>query len=178
MSTLFNCKSCCRKAFFINSNKTYLSLSRYSATAPSEPPSKPSPQEVQDISFSYYWDTPAPTPLQLRQANKFFAAHPPELLYSSATFRTVEQSTVPEVAFLGRSNVGKSSVLNALMGQKICHTSSKPGRTRTMNFFAVGGPDGVGSPGKIVLLDMPGYGKGSRKEWGPEIMKYLVGRRQ
>lgn len=85
---------------------------------------------------------------------------------------------MPEVVFLGRSNVGKSSLLNAVMGRNICHTSSKPGRTRTMNFFAVGGPDEAGSPGRIVVLDMPGYGKGSRAEWGPEITKYLVGRKQ
>lgn len=64
------------------------------------------------------------------------------------------------------------------MGRKICHTSSKPGRTKSMNFFAVGGEDQAGNPGKLVVLDMPGYGKGSREEWGPEIMKYLVGRRQ
>ena len=47
-----------------------------------------------------------------------------------------------------------------------------------MNFFAIGGEDGRGSPGKLAVLDMPGYGKGSREEWGPEIMKYLVGRKQ
>ena len=47
-----------------------------------------------------------------------------------------------------------------------------------MNFFAVGGEDGRGSPGKLAVLDMPGYGKGSREEWGAEIMKYLVGRKQ
>ncbi len=47
-----------------------------------------------------------------------------------------------------------------------------------MNFFAVGGEDGAGNPGKLVVLDMPGYGNGSRAEWGKEIMKYLVGRRQ
>lgn len=47
-----------------------------------------------------------------------------------------------------------------------------------MNVFAVGGDDGRGSPGKVAVLDMPGYGKGSREEWGPEIMKYLVGRKQ
>lgn len=47
-----------------------------------------------------------------------------------------------------------------------------------MNFFAVGGEDGHGSPGRLAVLDMPGYGKGSREEWGPEIMKYLIGRKQ
>ena len=46
-----------------------------------------------------------------------------------------------------------------------------------MNFFAVGGEDGSGNKGKITVLDMPGYGKGSREEWGREVEKYLAGRR-
>ena len=133
---------------------------------------------IPESTFSYRWETSAPSASQLSQAERFFLSHPPVLLYSTDTFRTVELSTVPEVAFLGRSNVGKSSLLNALLGRKICHTSSKPGRTKTMNFFAVGGEDQTGNPGKVVVLDMPGYGEGSRKEWGPEIMKYLIGRRQ
>lgn len=85
-------------------------------------------------------------------------------------------SLEPEVAFLGRSNVGKSSLLNAIMGKEICWTSSKPGRTREMNAFGIGGTKCGES--KVVLLDMPGYGKASRAEWGVEIMKYLQGRRQ
>ena len=129
-------------------------------------------------NLSYHWDTTAPTSNQLSVAEKFFLRFPPALLYSAQKFRTVNVSEQPEVAFLGRSNVGKSSLLNALLGRQICHTSSKPGRTRTMNFFAVGGEDGPGKPGKLTVLDMPGYGKGSREEWGPEIMKYLAGRRQ
>ena len=128
--------------------------------------------------LGYYWDTVPPTADQLRQAQKFFSAAAPKLLFSTETFRTVIDSSVPEVAFLGRSNAGKSSLLNALMGHKICHTSRQPGRTRSMNFFAVGGEDSRGNPGKVVVLDMPGYGKGSRTEWGTEIMKYLVGRKQ
>lgn len=134
--------------------------------------------EYSDRKLAYYWDTAPPTLTQLRRAERFFGAAPPKLLFSATKFRTVDNSAIPEVAFLGRSNVGKSSLLNALMGRKICHTSSKPGRTRSMNFFAVGGEDGHGSPGKLAVLDMPGYGKGSREEWGPEIMKYLVGRKQ
>ena len=47
-----------------------------------------------------------------------------------------------------------------------------------MNGFAVGGQDGVGNEGRVTVLDMPGYGFGSRDEWGPEIVKYLVGRRE
>ena len=103
---------------------------------------------------------------------------PPTLIDSATKFRTVKVSSMPEVAFLGRSNVGKSSLLNALMGKEICHTSKHPGRTRSMNFFAIGGQDPNGNPGKLALLDMPGYGKASREEWGQEIVKYLTGRKQ
>ena len=133
---------------------------------------------VRLTSPSYYWDTTAPSASDLKRAEKFFWSAPPKLLFSSTKFRDVKSTAVPEVAFLGRSNVGKSSLLNALMGRQICHTSSKPGRTRSMNFFAVGGEDGRGNSGRLTVLDMPGYGKGSREEWGPEIMKYLGGRKQ
>jgi GTP-binding protein len=98
-------------------------------------------------------------------------------LWSASKFRTLPLSSIePEVAFLGRSNVGKSSLLNAIMGQEICWTSAHPGRTREMNAFGIGGTKGGES--KIVLLDMPGYGKASRAEWGSEILKYLRGRKQ
>ena len=147
---------------------------RCASTAPSDNASAESP----NCELAYYWDTTPPTATQLRRAEKFFGAAPPKFLFSATKFRTVGNSATPEVAFLGRSNVGKSSLLNALMGQKLCNTSSRPGRTKSMNFFAVGGQDGYGSPGKLTLLDMQGYGKGSREEWGSEIMKYLTGRKQ
>ena len=83
----------------------------------------------------------------------------------------------PEVCFLGRSNVGKSSLLNVLLGKKMAHTSSKPGRTKMMNAFAVGGPQDHGM-NRLVVLDMPGYGKGGRVEWGEEVLKYLGKRKQ
>jgi GTP-binding protein len=83
----------------------------------------------------------------------------------------------PEVCFLGRSNVGKSSLLNALLCRNIAHTSSKPGRTKLMNAFAVGGSEDNGR-NRLVVLDMPGYGKGGRPEWGTQIMKYLEKRKK
>ncbi|MCJ1426576.1 GTP-binding protein [Sticta canariensis] len=135
-------------------------------------------KHISPSALAYHWETPVPTSLQLRRAEEFFLTHRPKLLYSTPTFRTVQQSTLPEVAFLGRSNVGKSSLLNGIMRKELCHTSKKPGRTTYMNFIAVGGQDENGNPGRMLVLDMPGYGKGSRPEWGAEVMKYLVGRRQ
>src|SRR6476646_7535092 len=83
---------------------------------------------------------------------------------------------LPEVAFLGRSNVGKSSVINSLLGAKIAKTSSTPGRTRSINFFEVRWP-GKPQP-ELVLTDLPGYGyaKISREisqQWPGFIEPYL-----
>ena len=142
------------------------------------------PQEWPQITYwkeselSYHWDTSAPSPAQLSYAEKFFLKGEPTLLFIAAKFRMVSKSTGPEVVFLGRSNVGKSSLLNALMASNLCYTSKKPGRTRTMNAFAVGGEDGRGNQGRLTILDMPGYGKGSHAEWGKEIMDYLCGRKE
>src|SRR3989442_5709355 len=83
---------------------------------------------------------------------------------------------VPEVAFLGRSNVGKSSVINSLLGSKIARTSSTPGRTRSINFFEVRWP-GKPRP-EVVFTDLPGYGCGSlpqqcSQKWPGFIEPYL-----
>jgi len=65
-------------------------------------------------------------------------------------------ASVPEVAFLGRSNVGKSSVINSLLGTKIAKTGSTPGRTRTINFYEIRWP-GKPRP-ELLFADLPGYG--------------------
>jgi GTP-binding protein len=75
---------------------------------------------------------------------------------SAAEPRQFPPPTVPEIAFLGRSNVGKSSVINSLLGEKIAKTSSTPGRTRTINFFSVR-LQGAPRP-EFVFADLPGYG--------------------
>ncbi|KAI9880442.1 MAG: hypothetical protein M1830_003084 [Pleopsidium flavum] len=134
--------------------------------------------QLPDRVLAYHWDTAPPTSTQLSYADSFFTTQESKLLWSASKFRTIDFGSLPEVAFLGRSNVGKSSLLNAVLRCKISHTSSKPGRTKTMNAFGVGGEDGRGNDGRLVILDMPGYGKGSREEWGKEIMKYLVGRKE
>jgi GTP-binding protein len=64
---------------------------------------------------------------------------------------------LPEVAFIGRSNVGKSSLLNALVGRRIAKTSATPGKTRALNVFLIPPPRAVG-PGSAYFLDLPGYG--------------------
>ena len=84
--------------------------------------------------------------------------------------------SVPEVAFLGRSNVGKSSVINSLVGTKLARTSSTPGRTRSINFFEIRWP-GKPRP-ELIFADLPGYGyaKVSREvsqEWPKFIEPYL-----
>jgi GTP-binding protein len=82
----------------------------------------------------------------------------------------------PEVAFLGRSNVGKSSLINALIGEKQAHVSSTPGRTRSINFFAIS--DRADQRTKVVFADLPGYGyaklsKSISAEWPSFIDPYL-----
>jgi len=82
----------------------------------------------------------------------------------------------PEVALLGRSNVGKSSVINTLVDAKLARTSSTPGRTRSINFFEVRWP-GKPQP-EVIFADLPGYGyaKLSREisqEWPKFIEPYL-----
>jgi len=83
---------------------------------------------------------------------------------------------LPEVAFLGRSNVGKSSVINSLLGAKIARTSSTPGRTRSINFYEIRWP-GKPQP-EVIFTDLPGYGyaKISREisqQWPGFIDPYL-----
>ncbi|RWL46264.1 MAG: YihA family ribosome biogenesis GTP-binding protein [Mesorhizobium sp.] len=89
----------------------------------------------------------------------------------------------PEIAFAGRSNVGKSSLINALVGHKgLARTSNTPGRTQELNYFV---PDGFSGEGAdlppMALVDMPGYGYASAPkdkvdEWTKLIYEYLQGR--
>lgn len=81
---------------------------------------------------------------------------------------------LPEIAFAGRSNVGKSSLLNALTGRKtLARTSNTPGRTRELNFFNLAG--------RLMLVDLPGYGyarasKSDIARWNETLRAYLRGR--
>jgi GTP-binding protein len=82
---------------------------------------------------------------------------------------------LPEIAFAGRSNVGKSSLINILVNRRhLVKTSSTPGRTQTINFFNINS--------NLIFVDLPGYGyarvpEAIKKKWGPMIETYLSGRR-
>jgi len=102
-------------------------------------------------------------------------------LWAAANIAQLPPPDAPEIAFAGRSNVGKSSLLNALTNRKIlARTSHTPGRTRELNFFALGG--GADTT-KLRLVDMPGYGyaaasKEKAASWSRLIEDFLRGRAQ
>jgi GTP-binding protein len=99
-----------------------------------------------------------------------------EFLLSAPRLDHLPEADVPEIAFCGRSNVGKSSLLNALTGRKaIARTSVTPGRTQELNFFE------VGEPTQFRLVDMPGYGFAKApvkvvERWRQLVRTYLRGR--
>jgi GTP-binding protein len=107
------------------------------------------------------------------QSEKLFSG-PCDFVLGAAALSQIPDDRLPEVAFIGRSNVGKSSLINALTNRKgLARTSNTPGRTRQLNFFNLGG--------KLMLVDLPGYGyakasKSEVAEWNQLIRDYLRGR--
>ncbi|WP_420141447.1 ribosome biogenesis GTP-binding protein YihA/YsxC [Sphingomonas sp.] len=117
----------------------------------------------------------APDPDLVEAARKLFAG-PVAFLKSAPGLQFLPPADVPEVAFAGRSNVGKSSLLNALTNRNgLARTSNTPGRTQELNFFD------MGDPLRLRLVDMPGYGfaeapKDVVKKWRFLVNDYLRGR--
>ena len=109
------------------------------------------------------------------EASRLFSGRV-EFLLSAPSLQFLPEPTVPEVAFCGRSNVGKSSLLNALTGRKsLARTSVTPGRTQELNFFE------VGEPTQFRLVDMPGYGFAKAppavvEKWRRMVRDFLRGR--
>ncbi len=109
------------------------------------------------------------------RARRLFAG-PVTFLKSAPALKFLPDPEVPEIAFSGRSNVGKSSLLNALTGRNsIARTSVTPGRTQELNFFE------VGEPAQIRLVDMPGYGFAKAppsvtEQWRRLVRDFLRGR--
>ncbi|MBB4615637.1 ribosome biogenesis GTP-binding protein YihA/YsxC [Novosphingobium taihuense] len=111
----------------------------------------------------------------VEQARLLFAGRV-EFIKSAPALKFLPDPDVPEIAFAGRSNVGKSSLLNALTGRKsIARTSVTPGRTQELNYFE------VGEPTRLRLVDMPGYGFAKAppkvvENWRRLVRDFLRGR--
>jgi GTP-binding protein len=117
---------------------------------------------------------PAPDDDQALERGRLLFAQECRFVTGAAHAEQLPTQTLPEVAFAGRSNVGKSSLINALTGRRtLARTSDTPGRTREINFFDLGG--------RLLLVDLPGYGyaraaKTEIRRWNALILDYLRGR--
>jgi GTP-binding protein len=116
----------------------------------------------------------AATPAAALEAGRLLFASECKFVFGAQRLDQVPSIAGPEIAFAGRSNVGKSSLLNALTGRRtLARTSSEPGRTRQLNFFDLAGV--------VTLVDMPGYGyarasKDIKADWQGMMFDYLRGR--
>ncbi len=112
------------------------------------------------------------------KAGHWLFAQPCSFVKGVVALQGLPDDPLPEVTFAGRSNVGKSSLINALTGRKtLARTSNTPGRTQEINFFTLGQPGQEG----LFLVDLPGYGyaretKARVAAWTDLVMSYLQGR--
>ena len=112
-------------------------------------------------------------PMEIEQGRYLFSQEC-KFFHGTDTLRNLPQASLPEVAFVGRSNVGKSSLINAMTGRNsLARTSSTPGRTQQLNFFNLGD--------KIIIVDLPGYGyakvsKAQVARWTNTMKAFLRGR--
>jgi GTP-binding protein len=108
------------------------------------------------------------------EAGRLLFARPCRFVFGATSLDKLPAPGLPEIAFAGRSNVGKSSLVNALTGQKtLARASHTPGRTRQLNFFEL--------DERVILVDLPGYGyaaasKADIKAWTRQVADYLKGR--
>lgn len=111
---------------------------------------------------------------QTTEMGEWLFAQQCNFISGAADYSGIPVSTLPEIAFVGRSNVGKSSLVNALVNRlSLARVSNTPGRTRQLNFFSLAD--------KLMLVDLPGYGyakapKGEIKGWTTLVKNYLKGR--
>ena len=110
----------------------------------------------------------------LLEQGRLLFARPCQFVFAAQRLDQLPEPRLPEVAFCGRSNVGKSSLVNALTGQNsLARVSNTPGRTKQLNFFDLGG--------RLTLVDMPGYGyaqaaRSVKEDWQGLMFNFLRGR--
>ncbi|KAI2609846.1 uncharacterized protein GGS25DRAFT_486489 [Hypoxylon fragiforme] len=159
------------------------------------------PAEVtsQDLLATFRMTSPSDQPID-HDLNALFTKNPAEFLYAESDFYQLKMNKrVPEICLLGRSNVGKSTFVNALAGRRpgsLCYVSKKAGRTKAITTYGFGPPPPPPTPletaaladnkvnlhqkrkeevpkHSLYVVDMPGYGFASRAEWGDTITRYL-----
>jgi GTP-binding protein len=138
------------------------------------------PQESDDLSPGGVKESSTAEPDFVERGRRLFAGEC-SFLWAAAEAAKLPPPGMPEIAFAGRSNVGKSTLLNALTNRKnLARTSRTPGRTQELNFFVLKGGD---AKVKLHLVDMPGYGyaatsKEKAASWSRLIEAFLRGRAQ